>query len=102
MSAKSLDKKNRFRSKTIGFGVSAEEWEEIEQLVALSGMSKQDYIMDRLQNNEMVIQANPRVVKALKCEIQILWDKINDSRCRGIDNSILERLNNIFSTIKLP
>ena len=66
MSAKSLDKKNRFRSKTVGFRVSPEEGEEIERLVALSGMSKQDYIMDGLQNKEMVIQANPRVVKALR------------------------------------
>ena len=78
MSAKSLDKKNRFRSKTVGFRVSPEEWEEIERLVALSGMSKQDYIMDRLQNKEMVIQANPRVVKAIAVELKSLIAIVNN------------------------
>ena len=54
-----------FSSKTVGFSVSHEEWEEIGMLVRLSGMNKQDSTMSRLQNKEMVIQANPMVVKAL-------------------------------------
>lgn len=66
MSEKKLDKKNRRRSKTVGFRVSPEEWIEIERLVKLSGMTKQEYIMHRLQNVEMVIQANPRVLKAIR------------------------------------
>ncbi len=68
MSEKALDKKNRWRSKTVSFRVSPEEWEEIERLVRLSGMSKQDYIMHRLQNTEMTIQANTRMVKAIRDE----------------------------------
>ena len=91
MSAKSLDKKNRFRSKTVGFRVSPEEWEEIERLVALSGMSKQDYIMDRLQNKEMVIQVNPRVVKALKNEIDELREVLKGSDISNIE--IVQRAN---------
>ena len=91
MSAKSLDKKSRFRSKTVGFRASPEEWEEIEQLVALSGMSKQDYIMDRLQNKEMVIQVNPRVVKALKNEIDELREVLKGSDISNIE--IVQRAN---------
>ena len=91
MSAKCLDKKNRFRSKSVGFRVSPEEWEEIERLVALSGMSKQDYIMDRLQNKEMVIQVNPRVVKALKNEIDELREVLKGSDISNIE--IVQRAN---------
>lgn len=76
MSAKSMDSKNRWRSKTVGFRVSPEEWAEIERLVKLSGMTKQEYIMNRLQNTEMIIQASPRVVKAIKEEVRVIEENI--------------------------
>ena len=48
MSAKNLDSKGRFRSRTIGFRVSPEEEKLINSAVALSGLTKQDYIVKRL------------------------------------------------------
>ena len=47
MSLKSRDEHNRWRSKTVAFRVSPEEWEQIERYVQLSGLTKQDYITDR-------------------------------------------------------
>lgn len=47
MSAKNLDSKGRFRSRTIGFRVSPEEEKLINSAVALSGLTKQDYIVKR-------------------------------------------------------
>lgn len=44
MSAKSMDKYNRWRSKTVGFRVSPEENAILEAAVSLSGLTKQDYI----------------------------------------------------------
>lgn len=76
MSAKSLDKKNRWRNKTVGFRVSPDEWDEIERLVRLSGMSKQDYIMSRLKNKEITVTANPRIFKALKNEMIDLTEEL--------------------------
>ncbi|HAQ40151.1 MAG TPA: hypothetical protein DCM73_04475 [Clostridiales bacterium] len=76
MSQKSRDHKNRWRNKTVGFRVSPEEWDKIERLVRISGMSKQEYIMHRLQNTQMTIQANPRVFKALKNEIIALTEEL--------------------------
>ena len=43
MSAKNVDKHNRFRSITVGFRVSPEENEELNRAVALSGLPKQEY-----------------------------------------------------------
>ena len=43
MPAKNVDKKNRFRSITVGFRVSPEENKALNKAVALSGLPKQEY-----------------------------------------------------------
>ena len=48
MSAKNLDSKGRLRSRVVGFRMSEEESEELNKKVALSGMNKQDYIIESL------------------------------------------------------
>ncbi|MFI3202262.1 MAG: hypothetical protein R3Y54_12205 [Eubacteriales bacterium] len=92
MSAKSMDKKNRWRSKTVGFRVSPEEWAEIERLVKLSGMTKQEYIMHRLQNAEMIVQASPRVLKAIQEEMRVIEDHYQ-VKCKSGINGYPERKN---------
>lgn len=69
MSAKNLDRKNRWRNKTVAFRVSPEEDEQIEKLVKLSGLTKQDYITRRLMERDVVVQGNPRVYKALRNQL---------------------------------
>ena len=54
MSVKNLDSKGRFRAKTIGFRVSPEEDQLINSAVALSGLTKQDYIVKRLLCRDVV------------------------------------------------
>ena len=66
MSLKNKDEHNRWRSKTVGFRVSLEKWEQIERYVQLSGLTKQDYITRRLTHREVAVQGNPRVYKALR------------------------------------
>ena len=68
MSAKNMDSQGRWRNKTVAFRVSPEEDELIETLVRLSGLTKQEYIVRRLQEKEIVVVGNPRVYKALKME----------------------------------
>ena len=66
MSAKNRDNKNRWRNITVGFRVSPEENERINKAVALSGLLKQEYCYRRCLNQDVVVQGNPRVYKALK------------------------------------
>ena len=66
MSAKNVDRHNRFRSITVGFRVSPEEQEELNRAVALSGLPKQEYCYRKCMGREVVVQPNPRVYKALK------------------------------------
>ena len=73
MSAKNLDKKGRWRNKTVAFRVSSEEWDLINRYVALSGLQKQDYILKRLTEKEIIVRGNPKVYKALKNELQKVY-----------------------------
>ena len=66
MSAKNRDNKNRWRNITVGFRVSPEENELINRAVALSGLPKQEYCYRRCLNQDVVVQGNPRVYKALR------------------------------------
>ena len=76
MSAKNLDSKGRFRSRTIGFRVSPEEEKLINSAVALSGLTKQDYIVKRLLCRDVVVQGNPRVYKALRDQLAAVLDEL--------------------------
>ena len=63
MSAKNVDRRNRFRSITVGFRVSPEEQAELNRAVALSGLPKQEYCYRKCMG------PNPRVYKALKTQM---------------------------------
>ena len=66
MSAKNVDKHNRWRSRQVAFRLSPEEADLLDTYVKLSGLTKQDYITRRLLEQEIVVQGNPRVFKALR------------------------------------
>lgn len=72
---KRLDHQGRWRNKVVAFRVSQEESELIDRMIRLSGLSKQDYIIRRLQCQDIVVQGNPKVYKALRDQIvQILQE----------------------------
>ena len=76
MSHKKLDRRNRWRSKTVAFRMSPEENALLDAAVRLSGLTKQDYIIDRLLHREIVVQGNPRVYKALRDQMQQIYAKL--------------------------
>lgn len=93
MSAKNLDSKGRFRAKTIGFRVSPEEDQLINSAVALSGMTKQNYIVKRLLCRDVVVQGNPRVYKALKNQLdEVLAELKRIENGANIDTELLETI----------
>ena len=73
---KNLDYKGRWRNKTVAFRVSEEEAKLIDDLVALSGLTKQDYIIRRLQCRDVVVQGNPRVYKALRNQMADIYEEL--------------------------
>ena len=82
MSSKSRDEHNRWRNITVGFRVSPEESEQLNEAVALSGLPKQEYCYRRCMQRDIVVQPNPRVYKALKTTLEkILLElqRLNDA-----------------------
>ena len=69
MSAKNMDKHNRWRSRQVAFRLSPEEADLLDTYVKLSGLTKQDYITRRLTHKDVVVQGNPRVFKALRNQL---------------------------------
>ena len=100
MSAKNLDNKGRFRSRTIGFRVSPEEDAQINVAVSLSGLTKQDYIVKRLLGRDIVVQGNPRVYKALKDRLGEVLDELKRIESgAGVDKELLENIKLITVTL---
>ena len=76
MSQKRMDAQGRWRNKSVTFRVSPEEDKKIEEYVRLSGLSKQDYIIRRLSQQDVVVQGNPRVYKALRDKLADVLEEL--------------------------
>ena len=98
MSAKNRDYKNRWRNITVGFRVSPEENERINKAVALSGLPKQEYCYRRCLNQDVVVQGNPRVYKALKLELAAVLAELKRIEA---GSSVDEELMNIIELIAI-
>lgn len=81
---KKLDHNGRWRNRIVAFRVSDEEAKLLNDLVALSGLTKQDYIMRRLLCRDVVVQGNPRVYKALKNQMAAIYEELK--RLESIDS----------------
>ena len=100
MSAKCMDKYNRGRSKTVGFRDLPEEDALLEAAVRLSGLTKQDYIMRKLTDREVVVMGNPRVYKALKKELEkVLAELERISHAGELHPDLLEEIELINRTL---
>lgn len=69
MSKKNCDRKGRLRSKVVAFRMSEEESEMLDRKIALSGMTKQDYIVGCVLDKEIKVQGNPYVFRSLHNEL---------------------------------
>ena len=87
---KNLDYKGRWRNKTVAFRVSEEEAKLIDAQVDLSGLTKQDYIIRRLQCRDVVVQGNPRVYKALRNQMADIYEELKRlERCSEANDELL-------------
>ena len=96
MSAKNLDRQNRWRNKTIAFRMSPEEAEQLDVNVRLSGLSKQDYLIWRVLQREIKVVGNPRVYKALK---NTMAEVLEELRRIGVGENVSDDLLDIIKQI---
>lgn len=97
---KNLDYEGRWRNKTVAFRVSEEEAKLIDTQVALSGLTKQDYIIRRLQCRDVVVQGSPRVYKALRNQMADIYEELKRlERCSEANDELLYTIQLIAETM---
>ena len=94
MTKKIRDNYGRFRSKTVAFRVSPEEWDEIDDRVKMHGYEKkQDYLLDSLLCREVKAIGNPLMLISLRKELNGIRDILTDSKeGHTIDGIILDNM----------
>lgn len=97
MSKKNLDRKGRWRSKTIAFRVSPEENEQINQCAEISGLTKQEFLISNMLNKKINVVGNPKVHKALKKHMQLIYEELKRiDDCFEIDDEFKEFMSYVF------
>lgn len=76
MSEKARDGQGRWHSKTIAFRMSPEENQLLDDMVRLSGLTKQEYIIRRVLARNIHVMPNPRVHKALRDKMGQLCEQL--------------------------
>lgn len=69
MNKKNLDQKGHLRNKIISFRMSKEEAELLDRRVLMSGLTKQDFIVNSLPGKEIAVYGNPHVFRSLQDEL---------------------------------
>ena len=96
MSAKNVDRHNRFRSITVGFRVSPEENEQLNRAVALSGLPKQEYCYQKCMNRDITVTPNPRIFKMMNIHMLMELQRLSQG-----DNPSQELLEDIALITKM-
>ena len=100
MSAKNVDNHNRFRNRQVAFRLSPEEAEKLDTFVRLSGLTKQDYITTRLLCQDVVVEGNPRVYKALRDKLaDVQAELLRIEAGAGINDVLLDTIRMIAAIL---
>lgn len=100
MSHKNVDAKNRLRSVVVGFRMSPEEANLLNGLVKVSGLNKQDYLINRALQRNVIVNGNPRVYIGLKKELFALYNEFQRlNNCSQITDEQLILLNQIMKIL---
>lgn len=97
MSEKALDKHGRWRSISVSFRASPSEVEQIHTAVKLSGLTKQEYIIRTLLDQDIHVTTNPRVYITLKNQMNkvlIELQRITDNTT--VDIELLDTINSLI------
>ncbi len=100
MSDKVLDRRGRYRSQTVAFRASPQEAEAINAAVALSGLTKREFIIRRLHQQDILVQGNPRVYKALRNHLQAVLCQLQRIEAgQNIDPDLIDLIHLINNTL---
>lgn len=98
MSAKNVDGKGRLRSKIVSFRMSPEEANLLDGFVLISGINKQDYLINRALQRDVIINYSPHLEVGIKKELIALCNELKRVNELTEDKNIL--INEILRRIE--
>lgn len=100
MSKKIIDHKDRWRSMTVGFRCSPEEYEEIDRRVKLCGArTKQDYIIESLLYQKVTAVGNPRMLTQFRAQLNEIMYELH--RINRVDEMPVELFTPIRTMLEI-
>ena len=96
MSEKNLDNKNRWRSLTVGFRMSPEEASELDMKVALSGLTKQDYLTQCCLNHEVIMVGSRKMAREMRIYLEAILEEL-----QGLGEGVVPREEVWFPLIRI-
>lgn len=96
---KKLDSKGRWRNKTTSFMMSPEEREDLDTRVRLSGLTKQEYMVRRLLERDVVVQPSSRIFKALRDQMTEILEELKRIEIgASVDDELLATIKTVAET----
>ena len=99
MSERNNDRNGRWRNKTIAFRMSEEEAAQLDMLVSISGLTKQDYITSKLLNREVRVMPSSRIQLNLQSTMRQLLDKLSSTDQAALTQEVQESIVTLISVL---
>ena len=101
MSQKVYDGHGRWRNRHVTFHMSDQEIEELNRAVAMSGLTKQEYLISRVMNRDITIMPNSRVYKLLLEQMKQAISELKQAveNADGIDPYLKDTVHLIINTL---
>lgn len=96
-----FDRYHRYRGEYVGFRVTKEENEMISRMARLAGMTKQDYIIARLECKDIVVVRNPKVYVGMKSLLTEIKEKLDAviSLDETLEPQLIETIDIVCNTL---
>ena len=96
---KNIDKKGRWRNVIVSFRMSPEERNDLNVRVKLSGLTKQDYVIKRLLEREVIVIPSSRLYKAMREQMtEILSELKRIENGKSVDGDLLAVIETVAET----
>ncbi len=96
---KNVDKKGRWRNVIVSFRMSPEERDDLNARVKLSGLTKQDYVIKRLLEREVIVIPSSRLYKAMREQMtEILSELKRIENGKSVDGDLLAVIETVAKT----
>lgn len=96
---KNVDKKGRWRNVIVSFRMSPEERDDLNVRVKLSGLTKQDYVIKRLLERDVIVIPSSRLYKAMREQMaEILSELKRIENGKNVDGDLLAVIETVAKT----